>query len=212
KASNEILKTTVATEQDQAKKASEEGPSTIHYKGINITPGGFIEAATVTRSRATGADINSTFTGTPYPNSALSRVSENIFSARQSRSFLLPEPKIGSAKATGYYEADFLAAAVTSNNRQSNSYGFRQRQLWANVTFDNGFQVAGGQMWSLVTESQKGIANRQEKFPLQIDAQYIVGWAWQRAYGFRVVHNWDKFALGFSMEGPQTTFGGRGSA
>ena len=210
KASNEILKNTVAN-NGAGQDKSEEGPATIRYKGVAITPGGFIEAATVTRTRATGADINSVFTGTPYPNNGIGRVTENIFSARQSRLWLLIDSKVGPAKVSGYYEGDFLAAAVTSNNRQSNSYGFRQRQLWASAKFDNGFYVAGGQMWSLVTESKKGIENRQEQFPLMIDPQYVVGWAWQRAYGFRVAHNWDKFALGFSMEGPQTTFGGRGS-
>ena len=65
-------------------------------------------------------------------------------------------------------------------------------------------------MWSLVTESRKGIANRQEAFPLIIDPQYIVGWAWQRAYGFRVIKDFGKFAVGASIEGPQTTIGGRG--
>jgi len=40
--------------------------------------------------------------------------------------------------------------------------------------------------------------------------RYVVGWAWQRAYAFRVVQNWSKFALGVSIEGPQTTIGGRG--
>jgi hypothetical protein len=211
KASNEILKTTVATEQADAKKAGEEGPTTIKYKGISITPGGFIAAETVFHSHATGSDVNSTFTGIPYPNSALSRINENQFTARQTRATLLAETKVGSAKVTGYYEADFLGSALDSNNRQSNSYVFRQRQLWANVTWESGFTLAGGQMWSLVTESRKGIQNRQEAFPLQIDAQYVVGWAWQRAYAFRVVQNWDKFAIGASIEGPQTTFGGRGS-
>jgi hypothetical protein len=211
KASNEALKTTVATEQDAEKKASEDGPATIRYKGIGITPGGFIEAATVSRSRSEGADINSSFTGIPYPNSALSRVSENVFSARQSRLSLLLDAKVGSAKVNGYYEGDFLGTGVTSNARQSNSYVFRQRQLWAMVKFDSGFGLTGGQMWSLVTESKKGIENRQEAFPLQIDPQYVVGWAWQRAYGFRVFKNWDKFGFGASIEGPQTTFGGRGS-
>jgi len=61
-----------------------------------------------------------------------------------------------------------------------------------------------------VTESRKGIANRQEAFPLIIDPQYIVGWAWQRAYGFRVIKDFGKFAVGASIEGPQTTIGGRG--
>src|SRR5216683_29786 len=208
-ASTEVLRTTVATEQAEAKKVAEEGPSTIHYKGINLTPGGFIEAATVFRNRATSGDINTPFTGIPYPNNALSKVTENNFTARQSRATLLAETTIGSAKVAGYYEADFLGAGTTSNNRQSNSYVFRQRQLWANVTWASGFSVAGGQMWSFVTESKKGIANRQEAFPLQIDPQYVVGWAWQRAYGFRVVKDFGKFAFGLGIEGPQTTIAGR---
>ncbi|HYK40444.1 MAG TPA: hypothetical protein VEU98_10465 [Candidatus Eremiobacteraceae bacterium] len=192
------------------KKKEEEGPSTIRYKGVNITPGGFIEAATVSRQRAASADINTPFTGIPYPGLALGKVSENNFSARQSRLSLLIDTKVGSAKVSGYFEGDWLGAGVTSNNRQSNSYVFRQRQLWASVKFDSGAYFAGGQMWSLVTESKKGIENRQEAFPLQIDPQYIVGWAWQRAYGFRVAKNWDKFAIGAGIEAPQTTLGGRG--
>jgi len=202
-------KTTEAAQGDKPK--TDDGPSSIKYKGITITPGGFIEAATVSRTRATGSDINTPFTGDPYPNNAIGKVSETNFSARQSRLFLLLETKIGTSKVTGYYEGDFLGTGVTSNNRQSNSYVFRQRQVWASVKWDSGLYLAGGQMWSLVTESKKGIENRQEAFPLQIDPQYIVGWAWQRAYGFRVAKNWDKFGFGLGIEGPQTTFGGRGS-
>src|SRR5215813_3379760 len=67
----EVVKTTEAA---QDKPKSEDGPASIKYKGVSITPGGFIEAATVSRTRATGADINSTFTGIPYPNNALGRV------------------------------------------------------------------------------------------------------------------------------------------
>ncbi len=212
KASNEVLKTAVAREQTEAKKASEEGPSTIRYKGINITPGGFIAAETVFRNRATSGDINTPFTGIPFPGNSLSKVSENNFTARQSRLSLLAETKVGSTKLTGYYEADFLGAGTTSNNRQSNSYVMRQRQVWANVTWDNGFSLAGGQMWSLVTESTKGIANRREAFPFQIDPQYVVGWSWQRAYAFRVVKDFGKFAVGAAIEGPQTTGTFHGSA
>src|ERR1019366_602069 len=35
-----------------------ESPLAIHYKGITITPGGFLAAETVWRQRAEGADIN----------------------------------------------------------------------------------------------------------------------------------------------------------
>ncbi len=201
------------TAQADAKaKASEDGPSSIKFKGISLTPGGFIAAETIFRTRATSADINTPFTGIPFPGNDLSRVSEFNFTARQSRATLLAETHIGSAKVSGYYEADFLGAGTTSNNRQSNSYVVRQRQLFASVEFATGLTVTGGQMWSLATENKKGILNRQENFPLQIDPQYIVGFTWQRAYGFRVAQSLldNKLALAIAVEGPQTTLGGRG--
>jgi hypothetical protein len=209
KLSNEAVKGAV---QDAQKKIiAGESPVAIHYKGITLTPGGFLEAATVYRNRATSADINTPFTGIPYPGNSLSRVSENNFSARQSRLTLLAEGKLASAKLTGYYEADFLSAAVTSNNRQSNSYSWRTRQAWGQVLWDNGWSLTGGQMWTLATEDKKGINNRQEALPMMIDPQYVVGFTWARQYAFRVVKNFnDKFALSASAEGAQTTLGGRG--
>jgi hypothetical protein len=209
KASNEALKTTVATEQDEAKKA-EENPVSIRYKGISITPGGFIAAETVGRTRAVGGDINTPFTGIPYPGNSLAKVSENNFTGRQSRLSFLGESTVGAAKLTGYYEADWLGTGVTSNNRQSNSYVFRQRQIWGQVAA-HGFSATGGQMWSLATETRKGVQNRTELPPLTIDPQYNVGFTWARQYGFRVAQDFGgKFALAFSVEGPQATLGGRG--
>jgi hypothetical protein len=212
KTSNEALKTTVASAQADEKKASEEGPATIRYKGVSLTPGGFIAAETAFRQRAESADINTQFTGIPFPGNALSKVNENVFSGRQSRATLLAESKIGNAKLTGYFEMDFLGAGVTSNNRQSNSYVFRQRQLWGQLAFDSGLSVTGGQMWSLAVENRKSIQNRQEALPMIIDPQYVVGFTWQRAYGLRVTQTLldNKLTLGVSIEGPQTTVGGRG--
>ncbi len=207
-ASNAALKTTVVAAQTEAKKASEEGPASISYKGIKITPGGFIAAETVFRNHATGDTINTQFTGIPYPNNALSRVSENEFTARQTRLSLRLDANVANAKVTGYYETDFLGTGVTSNGRQSNSYVLRMRQLWARAAWENGLSVSGGQMWSLVTEDRKGIDNLAEQFPQQIDPQYVVGWAWQRAYAFRVAKSFDdgKFTVAADIEAPQTTY------
>jgi hypothetical protein len=212
RASNEVLKTTVAKEQAEAKKAEETGPATIKFKGISITPGGFLDAAGVFRNRATSADINTPLTGIPYTGNSLSKLSESNFTGRHSRVSLLVEGKLANAKIGGYYEADFLGAGTTSNNRQSNSYVLRQRQAFAVVTFDSGFSFSGGQMWSLAAEDKKGIVNRTEIPPLTVDPQYVVGFTWARQPSFRVVKSFanDKFALGFSVEAPQTTFGGRG--
>jgi hypothetical protein len=209
KLSSEALKGAV---QDAQKKIlAAETPSTIHYKGVSITPGGFLAAETVTRTRGMSADINTPFVADPFGAADLEHVSETNFTARQSRLSLLVEGKLATAKIGGYYEADFLSAGTTSNNRQSNSYTWRTRQAFAQVTWDNGWQLTGGQMWSLATENRKGINTRQESNPLQIDPQYVVGYTWARQYGFRVVKNFhDKFALGFAVEGPQATIGGRG--
>jgi hypothetical protein len=205
--------TTALTLQETQKNVKEaiESPVAIHYKGITITPGGFVAAETVTRQRATSADINTPFTGIPYSGNALSKVYESNFTARQSRLTLLGESKVGNVKLTGYYEGDFLGTGVTSNNRQSNSYVFRQRQIYGQAAFNNGWSFTGGQMWTLATENRKGIQNRQEALPQQIDPQYVVGFTWARQYGFRVVKDFGgKFALGLSVEGPQATIGGRG--
>jgi hypothetical protein len=210
KASNEVLKTTVATEQAEEKKAEETGPSSIRFKGVTLTPGGFIAAETVFRTRAVGGDINTPFTAIPYPGNSLALVSENNFTGRQSRGSLLAESTIGDAKLTGYYEGDFLGAGVSSNNRQSNSYVFRQRQVWGQVAA-HGFSATGGQMWSLVTETRKGVQNRTELPPMTVDSQYNVGFTWARQYGFRVAKDFGgKFALAFAVEAPQATLGGRG--
>ncbi len=212
KASNEVLKTTVATEQAEAKKATEESPVAIHYKGITITPGGFIAAETVFRNRSEQADVNSQpQNGVPFYGNPLAHTTEFQASARQSRASVLLEGKLATAKVSGYVEGDFLTSSVNSNNRESNSYALRQRQFWAQAALDNGLTFTAGQQWSLITETRKGLQNRTEALPMTIDAQYTAGFSWARQYGFRVVKNFgDKLFLGFSVEGPQTTIGGRG--
>jgi hypothetical protein len=212
KASNDAIKTTVATEQAEAKKVEESGPASIRFKGITITPGGFIAAETVFRTRATSGDINTPFTGIPFPNNGLSRVSEFNATGRQSRLTFLFEGKADNVKATGYYELDWLGACASSNNRQSNSYCMRQRQLWGQAALSNGLTFTGGQMWSLATETKKGLDNRTEILPMTIDPQYNVGFTWERQYGFRVTKNiGDKAWVGFAVEGPQTTLTNHGS-
>src|SRR5438309_1820759 len=141
-------------------------------------------AETVYRTRAISADDNTPFTSTPFNGNSLSKVSELNFGGRQTRMSLLLEGKLGTAKIGGFLEADFQGAGTTSNNRQSNSYVFRQRQAFAQVAMDNGLTITGGQMWSLATETRKGITNRQETTPLVIDHQYSVGFTWARQYGF----------------------------
>jgi len=191
--------------------AEEKGPLTIRYKGIDITPGGFVEAATVNRQRALEDGINTQFNATPFGGNSVGKLSEMNFEARQSRLSMLFGATVGTTKLSGYVETDFLGAGTTSNNRQSNSYVLRFRQFWGRADFADGWAFSAGQMWSLATENRKGIVNRQEWLPMMIDPQYVVGFTWQRADAARVSKSFgDKITLAASVEGPQATVGGRG--
>lgn len=187
-------------------------PLSWKFKGVTFTPGGFFAAETVWRQRGLGADVNTPFNSIPLPGSSQYNVSEFNASGRQSRIAMLVQGKVHEVKIGGYYEADFLSAGTTSNDNQSNSYTLRQRQFWAQAAFTNGITVTGGQMWSLVTQTAKGLDPRTEVLPETIDAQYHVGFSWQRQYGMRLVKDFNnKVWLGFSVEEPQITFKGSGT-
>ena len=51
-------------------------PLAIHYKGITITPGGFLAAESVWRQRAMESDIYTPFNFTPYMNSGQAHLTE----------------------------------------------------------------------------------------------------------------------------------------
>jgi hypothetical protein len=203
KTNSTSMASTIQDEQTQVHKAM-LNPDSLHYKGITITPGGFLAAETVYRSAATGGGLNTPMTGIPLQNSAQGQYSEFYGSGRQSRVSMLAEGKIPSMTMRGYVEADFLSAGVTSNNNESNSYTMRQRQAWAQAELQNGWTFTGGQMWSLTTETTKGLQNRSEILPSSIDPQYEAGFVWERQYGFRVTKNMgSKLFFGMSAENAQ---------
>jgi hypothetical protein len=207
KANSVSLATTVSDETSNLKKAL-ANPSVLHYKGINITPGGFAAAETVYRTKATGGDIPTAFSSIPYEGADAYSLSEFYGSARQSRLTMLAEGKVGWGTLRGYYEADFLGTGITSNNNQSNSYVLRQRVIYGQAQTNTGWTFAGGQMWSLATEGKKGISSAPSDMltPLTIDPNYVPGFVWTRQYGFRVVKSFDKFAVGISAENPQLLY------
>jgi len=184
----------------------EDEPVAIRYKGITLTPFGFMAAETVWRQKGLASDVNTPFNSVPFEGSSNSHVGEFQASGRQSRIGMLFQGTLHDVKIGGYYEGDFLSAGATSNNNQSNSYTFRQRQFWGQAAFNSGFTVTGGQMWSLITETGRGMDNRTEALPQTIDAQYHVGFSWARQYGVRFVQNFgNKVWLGFAVEESQAT-------
>ena len=185
-----------------------DNPVAIRFKGITITPGGFLAAETVFRNKATGGDINTPLNSIPFPGNPGGQTTEWNASARQSRLSMLAEGKLANVKLSGYVETDFLGTGITSNDNESNSYVLRIRQGWGQAHWDNGFQITGGQMWSLVTETKKGTDNRTEALPMTIDPQYTVGFDWARQEALRVSKTFGegvKLTLAASVEASNTT-------
>jgi len=74
----------------------EQRPATIRFKGVNITPGGFIEAANgKTGSAPRGADSKSRHSLDSYSGQLYGKLSEMNLTARQSRLSLLFDSKVG---------------------------------------------------------------------------------------------------------------------
>lgn len=205
KTENAGLKQTIS-ETKKNLTAKIDSPLALHYKGITITPVAFFAAESVYRQRSLNSDVNTPFNATPYPGAAQAHTSEFNFSGRQSRLGGLFEGNIGPFKLSGYFEADFLSAGITSNDNQSNSYTLRQRQIWGQAATKSGFAITGGQMWSLVTETKKGTDNRTENLPMTIDAQYHVGFSWARQAGIRIQQKIGMATVAASLENAQTIF------
>jgi hypothetical protein len=205
----------VSTNANAGSGGPDQNPDQVaswRFKGVTFTPGGFFAAETVWRQRALNADVNTPFNSLPMPGQNQYNISEFNASGRQSRIAMLVAGKLSNVKIGGYYEADFLSAGVTSNDNQSNSYTLRQRQFWAQAAFDSGFTITGGQMWSLVTQTSKGLDPRTEVLPETIDAQYHVGFSWARQYGVRFEKDFgNKVWVAASVEEPQISFKGAGT-
>jgi hypothetical protein len=187
----------------------------LYYKGVSITFGGFAEAAGIYRSRDETADIASSYTKMPFPQTPAAHTGETDFTGRQSRYSALIQGNVSEDTVASFYgEFDFLGAAQTANSNQSNSYNPRVRNLYAAMDWNNsGWHLLAGQNWSLVTMNSKGITPRNEVTPPQIDAQYIPGFAWARQPQIRLTKNFgQKIWLAVSLENPQTTIGGSASA
>jgi hypothetical protein len=153
--------------------------------------------------------------GIPLQNSALYNEREYRLSAQQSRIALKVTGDIDpNQHLKGYYEMDFLGASTDANNRESNSFTPRIRQVYGEYDNDTyGFHVAAGQAWSLMTQNKTGMLPGTENIPTTIDAQYVVGFDWLRNPQLRFVQEWNKVAsFGLSIEQPAAVFPGSPSA
>ena len=201
-----------ASVSDETAKIKTElaNPIALHYKGIVITPGGFMEGDTVYRQKATGADLPTAIAAIPFNGANSASLSEFYGSGRSSRITLLVEGKTEKVTYRGYMEGDFFGVGTNSNNNQSGSYVLRQRAVWLQAALKNGYTIQAGQMWSLVAERAVGLSNfsADVKTPNTIDPNYVPGFVWSRQYGLATIKNGKRVSYGFSIENAQTVAGG----
>lgn len=188
---------------------AQDTTGSLHYKGITLTPVGFAAAEAVYRTRNLTADIGSSYGAIPFDNTTAAHLSEFRATGRQSRIGFLMQGNADDTKLTGYWEADFLGAGISSNSNESNSYVLRVRQFWGQVTTKNHLSFDAGQMWSLATPGKSGVLPRGEWVPLTIEAQYAVGFQWARQPGFRISQQSGATSWALALEGAQTTFSAR---
>jgi hypothetical protein len=212
------LDTTVTGLQTETKAASNallenkkavdalENPLAIHYKGLTVTPGGWLESTFIVRGRNENADVTSNFASSPFDGVANSNLSEFRATARGTRPIVVATSMVGSTKMTGYWEMDVLGQAPTGNQVETNSFIPRQRQLWMQAEFKNGLTFTAGQFWSLMTTDRKGIATRAEFIPTTLEGSYVVGYTYVRQNAVRVVKNFsNKTWAGFEVANSETT-------
>src|SRR5258708_8662318 len=113
-----LLNTTETVQETQKRIA--EPPTAIHFKGVTITPGGFLAAETVTRSRALAADVNTPFNSVTLPGASQSHVSEFFGSGRQSRISLLAQGELRDVPLSGSFEPDFPPPPPTPHTNNHN--------------------------------------------------------------------------------------------
>jgi len=195
--------------KSEVEAAAKPRSDRLYYKGVAITPGGFLAAEYVHRSIDTGNDIATAFNGSYFRNNPFAHSAQTRFSARQSNLSLLLEADPGpQTHIRTFAEIDFQGSAQTTSPAQSNSYSPRLMQFYGSLDWDDlHLHVLGGQAWSLLTLNSSGIDPRTEAIPATIDGQYMPGFTWARQAQIRLTQDIDQQVwLALSAENPQTNF------
>ncbi len=199
----------------QAAAADQPAPLQLKFGNISITPVGFLDAAGVWRSKAAGSGIGSNFGSIPFDNAVPGgKLNEFRFSPQNSRVGFRVDGNWKGTQFLNYLETDFLGTGAANNIGVTNgAFVPRLRLFWVSMR-KGGWEVLGGQSWSMFTPNRKGIsALPGDIFYSQVfDVNYLIGLPWTRQPGFRVLYHGadDKMTFGLSAENPNQYMGGYG--
>jgi hypothetical protein len=189
-------------------RAALANPTAFRYKGLSLTPTGFVTLDTFWRAHGTGGGVATPFSVIPYEHGDAYSLSEAGLSGQQTRLGLIMEGKVPWGTLRAYVEGDFLASATMSNANESNSYVYRQRVTMAEAETNSHLSFAGGLGWTLATENLKGISIAPANIgnPIQIDPNFEIGFVWLRGGNFRVTRSYPHMAFAASLENPQLLY------
>ena len=208
--------TTAPTTNDQQPTGgTPSSPLAIHVGDADLLIGGFMDGTNITRTTNTGNGIGTSFGTIPFKTLANGQpnvpgnLTEDRFSAQNSRITLMATSKWHDTNLRGYLEADFLGNTSTSINVTSNSNTLRMRLYWAQVQTGK-FEFLAGQSWSFITPNRNGLSPMPGDlfYSQDVDTNYQMGLTWQRDMQFRFIsHPSDTVAFGVSLENPEQYVG-----
>jgi hypothetical protein len=116
------------------------------------------------------------------------------------------------AHVIGYMEADFLGTPASTNIAvTSNSQLLRARLYWVDLR-KSGWEILGGQTWSLITPGRVGISPLPSDvfYTQNMDVNYQAGLFWGRIPELRFVYHLpsDKAAFAVAIDSPDQYAGG----
>jgi len=193
-----------------AQGGEKESPLYFKIGGAEFYPLGFMDLTNFFRTSNTGTGIGTSFNSVPFSNTVPGRLTEDHFSAQNSRIGLRTHAMFGSADVTGYLEADFLGFAPPNIYDTSNSDSLRMRLYWVDVK-SGMWEVLAGQSWSLLTPNRNGLSALPGDlfYSQDMDTNYQLGLTWARQAGIRfLVHPTKSWAAGISLENPEQTLPG----
>ncbi|HLH41367.1 MAG TPA: hypothetical protein VKV74_00175 [Bryobacteraceae bacterium] len=199
--------------QKPGEQASTEAPLQLKIGSASITPVGFMDITNTWRSTNAGTSLQTNFGSFPYNNVAAGRLTEDKWSAENSRIGLRVDARVGGANVLGYFESDFVGGSPSNNTQvSSNSMLLRIRQYYVDVR--HGFwEVLAGQAWSMLLPNRRGMSPLPaDLFYTQVvDVNYTNGLYWGRIPGIRFIgHPNKKVAFGIALENSDQYLGGSG--
>ena len=205
---NQATLAAAVTDQTSKIQKAIDAPVSLHYKGVALSPTGFLTGDLYWRAHGTGSGVATPFSAIPFEHGDAYSLSETGLTGQQSRLGLIVQGKLGWGTLRAYIEGDFLASATTANANESNSYVFRQRVLMGEAETNSHWILSGGQGWSLATENAKGISVAPANIanPIQIDPNFEAGFVWLRGGNFRLTKSFAKASFAVAVENPQLLY------